>query len=288
MCPAPVRIHPTAWIDPQARLAGDVIVGPQVVVEGPVTLGAGSILRARAHLIGPLDAGPRNDFGIGCVVGERAQHRTLADAPGSVVIGSGNVFREYVTIHRSTVDGSATRIGNDNFLMANAHIAHDCVVGDRCVLANSALVGGHSVMEDGVFMSGNTGVHQHCRVGRLAILSAGSSTTRDVPPFAIHEGRDTLVGVNVVGLRRAGMTRQHIDAIRRAYRLLLYSGLAAPAALERIRRELAGVDAVAELVHFFSMAKRGVCLTRARRQNDSNGTNRCEEIAEPAGHDWHT
>lgn len=262
------RIHPTALIDPAAELAPDIQVGPYAVIEGPVRLGPGCVVRARAHLIGEVVAGPGNDFGIGCVVGERAQHLTHHDAPGRVEIGERNVFREHVTIHRGTPGGQGTRVGDENFLMANTHVAHDGRVGDGCIFANGAVIGGHAVIQDKVFLSGNTGVHQNCIVGRLAMVSATSSATKDVPPFCIVEGRNRIIGVNLVGLKRAGMTTLQINAVRQAYRLLLVSGLLVSTALKRIERELGHIDTAMELVKFFALAQRGVCLTRARRRRE--------------------
>jgi UDP-N-acetylglucosamine acyltransferase len=264
------RIHPSAIVDLSAELSPDVVVGPYAVIEGPVRLGPGCVVRARAHLIGDIVASAGNDFGIGCVVGERAQHLQYRDAPGRVDIGDGNTFREYVTIHRGTPGAAGTRIGSRNFLMCNTHVAHDCTVGDGCVFANGAVIGGHAVIQDGVFLSGNTGVHQNCQVGRLAIVSATSSATKDIPPFAILEGRNTLIGVNVVGLKRADMSSAQIDAVRRAYRVLLTSGLLLSAAVARLERELGHVDAVAELLKFIHTSKRGICLTRARRRRGTD------------------
>jgi UDP-N-acetylglucosamine acyltransferase len=259
------RIHPTAIIDPEAQLADDVLVDAYAIIEGQVKLGPECIVRARAHLLGPFEAGAGNDFGIGCVVGERAQHLLHADFTGGLSIGEGNTFREYVTIHRGTPDSRGTRVGDRNFLMVNTHVAHDSTLGNHCVFANGAVVGGHVKVDDGAFLSGNTGVHQNCHIGRLAMISACSSATKDVPPFAIHEGRNTLIGVNLIGMKRAGMGGEQIAAVRQAYRLLLNSGLIPAAVLPRIEKELGHIDAVQELLKFFHTAKRGVCLTRARR-----------------------
>ena len=180
-------------------------------------------------------------------------------------IGDRNTFREGVTIHRSTVAGNATRIGNDNYLMVNAHVAHDCRVGDQCIFANSALLGGHVVIGDRAFLSGNVGVQQFVRIGRLTMISACASAMSDIPPFAINEGRNTIVGVNLVGMRRAGLAAVQINAVRRAYRMLLHSGLIPKLALARLDKELGHIDVVAELVTFIRESKRGVCLTRGRR-----------------------
>ena len=259
------HIHTTAIIDSAASLAPNVTVGPYVVVEGPVRLGPGCIVRARAHLIGPLVAGAGNDFGINCVVGERAQHLVYQNDPGEVEIGDYNVFRENVTIHRGTPQSGTTRIGSHNFLMACTHVAHDCILGDHCIMANGAVMGGHVVLGDRVFLSGNTGIHQFCRVGRCAMLSATGSATQDIPPFAILLGRNEISSVNVVGMRRAGFTAMQINAMRQAYRILLRSSELLKPALARMEREFGHVDLVAELVAFIRESKRGVCLSRSRR-----------------------
>ncbi len=150
--------------------------------------------------------------------------------------------------------------------MVNSHVAHDCAVGDGCIFANGAVIGGHTIIDDGVFLSGNTGIHQNCHIGRLALVSATSSATKDVPPFAMMEGRNLLAGVNLVGLKRAGMPAEEIEAVRRAYRMILASGLLLGAAVARLERELGHFAAVAELLKFIHTSKRGICLTRARRR----------------------
>ncbi|HEV3146233.1 MAG TPA: acyl-ACP--UDP-N-acetylglucosamine O-acyltransferase, partial [Gemmataceae bacterium] len=225
------RIHPTAMIDPAAEIADDLNIGPFAIVEGPVRLGPGCLVRARAHLIGPLTVGAGNDFGLNVVIGERPQHLVLASAPGSVEIGANNVFRENVTVHRSTQADVPTRIGDGNYFMAGSHLGHDCTVGNHCIFVNGSLIGGFVVVEDGVLLSGNSAVHQNCRVGRLALLSAAATATKDVPPFAIQEGRNGLVGVNIIGMRRAGITNPQIHAVQQAYRILLNSGLLLQAAV---------------------------------------------------------
>ncbi len=259
------RIHPTAIVDPAAELGDDVVVEAYAIIEGPVRLGRGCVVRARAHLMGEIVAGAGNDFGIGCVVGERAQHLAHQHSPGRVEIGEFNVFRENVTIHRGIPGGTGTRVGSRNFLMVNTHIAHDCRVGDLCIFANGAVVGGHSIIEDRVFLSGNIGVHQQCRVGRLALVSALASTTKDVPPFGIVEGRNRIAGVNVVGMKRAEMTPVQINGVRQAYRMLINSGKLLSTSIQQIERELGHIDAVLDLVKFLRAAGRGICVTRARR-----------------------
>ncbi len=199
------RIHPTALVAPEADLGEGVEVGPYVVVEGEVRLGEGCVLRPGVHLIGPLTMGCHNTVFSGAVLGEQPQHLKYNGEKTRLVIGDHNTIREHVTIHRGTAQSGETRIGSHNFLMANSHIAHDCQVGNHCILANGALVGGHCTLEDGVYLSGNCAVHQFMRIGRLALLSGTSSTTKDIPPFIIQQRINCVVGVNVVGMRRAGI-----------------------------------------------------------------------------------
>ena len=259
------RIHPSAVIDAAAQLAPSVQVGPLAVILGPVRLGDGCIVGPGAQLLGAVVAGEGNQFGSGCIIGERAQHIKLHEAPGQVIIGHGNIFREHVTVHRSTLPGEATVIGNSNFFMVNSHVAHDCVVGNHIIMANGAMLGGHAIVQDHAFLSGNCGVHQNCRVGKVALLSAMCSATTDVPPFAIMEGRNRIAGVNVVGMKRSGYPHEEIQAVREAYRILLASDLLRTAAVERIERELGQIEAIRELTHFLRESRRGICLTRARR-----------------------
>src|SRR5262249_7373503 len=161
------RIHPTAVIPPEAELADDVEIGPFVVIEGAVRVGTGCRIRPHAHLIGPLTMGCDNLVFSGVVLGEQPQHLRYAGERTGLEIGDGNIFREHVTVHRGTTHSWTTRIGNHNFFMAHSHVAHDCVIGNQCLLANGALLGGHCVLEDGVFLSGNCAVHQFVRLGRL-------------------------------------------------------------------------------------------------------------------------
>jgi UDP-N-acetylglucosamine acyltransferase len=260
------RVHPTAVVSAEADLADDVEVGPFVVIEGPVRLGTGCVVRPHAHLIGPLTMGRGNKVYSGAVLGERPQHLRYNDEPTGVEVGDDNVFREHVTVHRGTSQSWKTVIGNRNFFMAGAHVAHDCRVGNNCILANGALLGGHCHVEDGVFLSGNSAVHQFVRVGRLALLGGASGSSKDIPPFAIQQYINILCGVNVIGMRRAGMSGAQIDAVRRAYHVIFRQGLTMPNALARTERELGSVDVVRELVDFIRRSTRGVSSMRDRVQ----------------------
>ena len=210
------RIHATAIVSAEADLADDVEVGPFVVIEGPVRLGPGCVVRPYVHLVGPLTMGRGNMIYSGAVLGERPQHTRYNNEPTCVEIGDDNIFREHVTVHRGTTHSMKTVIGNHNYLMAGCHVAHDCVVGNRCILTNGCLVAGHCIIEDNVILSGNSALQQFCRVGRLAFLSGVSASTKDVPPFVIHQGIDTVSGVNLIGMKRAGMTAEEINAAFKA------------------------------------------------------------------------
>jgi UDP-N-acetylglucosamine acyltransferase len=254
------RIHPTAVLSAEADLGEDVQVGPYVVIEGEVRVGAGCVLRPGAHLIGPLTMGCHNTVFGGAVLGERPQHIRYAGEPTRLIIGDHNIIREHVTIHRGTTHSWETRIGNYNFLMAHCHIAHDCRVGNQCIIANGALLAGHCTLEDNVYLSGNCALHQFVRVGRLALLSGVSATTKDIPPFIIQNRLNRVVGVNVVGMRRAGICPASIEAVRRVFHLLYRCHLLLPVALEQIEHELGHVAEVAEMLAFIRASSRGIIL----------------------------
>jgi UDP-N-acetylglucosamine acyltransferase len=260
------RTHPTAVISPEAELADDVQIGPYAVIEGEVRVGPGCVLRPHVHLSGPLRLGRDNVVFTGAVLGGRPQHLKYEDEPTSLYIGDDNVFREHVTVHRGTADTGKTQIGSRNFFMAGSHIAHDCRIGNDCTLANGALVGGHCVIEDGVYLSGNCAVHQFMRIGRLALLRSCSIATKDIPPFVVQRGINSVVGINAVGMRRGGMTNDEIDAVRRAFHILYRQGQTVPSALNQLGQEMGTVGAVAEMITFIGESTRGISLAQERHR----------------------
>jgi UDP-N-acetylglucosamine acyltransferase len=265
----PARIHPTAVISPEAELAEGVEVGPYAVLEGRVRLGPGCVVRPHALLCGPLTLGRDNVVHSGAILGERPQHLRYNNEPTSLEVGDGNIFREYVTVHRGTTHSWVTRIGSHNLFMVNSHVAHDCQVGNHCIFANGAVIAGHCILADNVYLSGNAAVHQFTRLGRLCMLSGCSATTKDIPPFVIQQNIDTVVAVNVVGMRRAGMTSQQINGVRQAFRLLFREGLVLPAALARMERDLGHIDAVQEMIAFLRDCSRGVNPMRYRGREEA-------------------
>ncbi len=256
-------IHATALVSAQAVIAEDVVIGPYTVIDGPVTIEAGNVIGPHVHLVGPLTLGTGNRIHAGVVIGDRAQHLRCSDM-GGVVIGSNNIIREHVTIHSATQLDHPTTVGNGNFLMAGCHVAHDCRVGNNCIFANGALIGGHCVLEDSVYLSGNCAVHQFCRIGRLALLSGVSVTTKDIPCFLMVNGLNTIVNLNIVGMRRAGMSNEQIDIMRKVYRILFREGLPVSAGIERAQQEYGHEPAVIELITFIRRSERGIVAhTRA-------------------------
>jgi UDP-N-acetylglucosamine acyltransferase len=267
--PASCRIHPTAVISPETELGEGVEVGAYAVIDGKVKLGAGCVIRAGAYLFGPITMGQGNTVYSGAVLGEQPQHLKYQGEPTSVEIGDGNTFRENVTVHRGTTYSMRTVLGSHNFLMAGAHVAHDCVIGNRCILTNGSLVAGHCVLGDNVILSGNSAVHQFCRVGRLALLSGCSATTKDMPPFVVQQGVDCVSGLNLIGMKRAGLTYEQINAVKQAFRILYRDGLALPAALAKLEHELGEMDVVQEIVQFLRRGTRGIALMRSRFRDEA-------------------
>ncbi|HWG43716.1 MAG TPA: acyl-ACP--UDP-N-acetylglucosamine O-acyltransferase [Gemmataceae bacterium] len=257
-----VLIHPTAIVSPKAELAANVTVGAFALLEGEVRLGPGCMIGPRAHLIGPLTMGQDNHVYSNAVIGERPQHLQYRDEPTGVQVGDGNIFRENITVHRGTVDSGRTVIGNRNHFMTGSHVAHDCHVGDHCTLSNNGLLGGHCIVSDGAYVGGNSAAHQFCRLGRLSLLEDTSSTTVDIPPFIVSQGRNIVVGVNVAGMREAGLDEEQVIAMRQCYETVYLQGFVLNLALARLEGELGTVDVVREFVAFTRSSRRGIGRAR--------------------------
>jgi UDP-N-acetylglucosamine acyltransferase len=254
------HVHPTAIVDPEADLGEDVVVGPRVVIEGHVQVGPGCVLKNGAHLIGPLTMGGHNTVHSYAVLGDAPQHLKYNGDLTRLEIGEQNVFREHVTVHRAATPGGVTRLGNRNFLMANSHVGHDSIVGNNCILVNAALVGGHAVIQDNAMLSGGSAVHQFARVGRLALLGGLSGASMDLPPFMILQYINVIAGVNVIGMRRAGVSNGAIDAIRKAFHVIYRSDMLLKTSLAQVERDHGHVPEVAELLAFIRASKRGISL----------------------------
>jgi UDP-N-acetylglucosamine acyltransferase len=261
-------IDPTARLASDADLAPDVEVGPGVIIEGPSRIGAGTRILAHAY-IGPFTTiGAGNLISFGAVIGYDPQDYAFQGEESYTIIGDHNIIREYATIHRGTKPGSATRVGNHNFLMALSHLAHNTVVGNQVIVVNGALVGGYVELADRAFISGNCVIHQFCRVGTLALMRGGARTSRDVPPYSILDGDHIVRGVNLVGLKRAGLTSAQITPLRQAFRLLFARRGNLSRDLERVEDEVPLTPEVAHLLEFIKSSPRGVALGPRRSLND--------------------
>ena len=255
-------IHATAVISAEAELAPDVQVGPFAIIEGPVVVGPGCVIEGHACLTGPMEIGPENFIGHGAVLGKGPQHRHDPGDGTRLVLGMGNVLREYVTVHRGTNARGETRIGNRNYLMIGSHVGHDVVMGDHCTIVNGAMIGGHAELSDGCILSAHAAVQQRVRIGRLAMIGGLGSTTRDVPPFVLLQGYNAVSGLNVVGLRRAGLSAETVGALREAYRVLYKEGRTRATALDRIEADLGHVPEVAEFAAFIRESTLGISPAR--------------------------
>jgi UDP-N-acetylglucosamine acyltransferase len=251
-------IHPTAIIHPKAKLDATVRVGPFAVIDEGVELGADCVVGPHVYLTGEIKVGAKNVFHAGCVIGDAPQDLKYKNEPTRLRIGDGNVFREHVTIHRSTKTDAETVVGSNNFLMANAHVGHNCVVGNHIIIANGALLGGYAVVQDRAFISGNCLVHQFCRVGTLAMMQGGSAISKDVPPFCVATQINQICGLNVVGLRRANFSAKDRMELKQLYRILFRGNKNLSEAVSEARNNFSSAPAKM-LLEFLAHAKRGVC-----------------------------
>jgi UDP-N-acetylglucosamine acyltransferase len=251
-------IHPTALIHPDAKLDASVEVGPYAIIHANVTLGPDCVVGPHVVITGVTDIGARNRFHAGCVIGDAPQDLKYRDEPTRLSIGDDNVFREHVTIHRSTKPADQTIVGSNNFIMANAHIGHNSEVGNHVIIANGALLAGHVVVQDRVFISGNCLIHQFTRIGTLAMMQGGAGVSKDLPPFTIAMQQNEICGLNVVGLRRAGISSEERLELRRLYQSIFRSGQNLRQAISQAGADAKSAPAIA-FVRFLAEAKRGVC-----------------------------
>ncbi|AKQ65256.1 Acyl-[acyl-carrier-protein]--UDP-N-acetylglucosamine O-acyltransferase [Myxococcus hansupus] len=256
------QVHPTAVVHSGARLHETVEVGPYSVIGPQVTLGAGTRVGPHVVIEGRTTLGERNRIFQFASVGADPQDLKYAGEDTELVLGDDNQIREFVSLHKGTAGGGgATRVGSGNLFMANCHVAHDCVVANGCRIGNGSALAGHVTMEDHVIISGLAAVHQFTRLGKHAFISGGAMVTMDIPPYATAQGdRAELVGLNTVGLERNGFSKEQIERVKEAHRILFRSKLTLQEAMVRLRAELAGHSEVDHLIQFIQQSKRG--LTR--------------------------
>jgi UDP-N-acetylglucosamine acyltransferase len=254
-------IDATAIVSGEAVLAADVIVGPYAVIGAHVTIGAGSVIGPHARIEGPARIGERNHFLGQQSIGTPPQDLKYKGERTELVIGNDNTFREFVTINRGTAGGGAvTAIGSNNFFMAYAHVAHDCHIGSNTIFANNATLAGHVEVGDHATIGALSAIHQFCRVGEHAFVGGATIATQDVLPFVKTVGSRPAAtyGVNTIGLQRKGFSDEAIEALQRAYRILVRSKLKLDEALTRIENELGFVSEVRYFADFVRTAKRGI------------------------------
>jgi len=255
------NIHQTAIVGNQVKLGSNVTVGPFTVIDGPVTIAEDVKIAAHCVVEGHTTIGRGCQLFTGAVIGSLPQDRKhQREDVVYLNIGEYNVFREYVTVNPGTIEGGGTtRIGNHNLFMACSHVAHDCTIGNDCVLANYVGLSGHVTIEDRAVIGGLSGIHQYTKVGFLSMIGGCSKVNQDVPPFSLVDGNPaTLRGLNIVGLKRADIPSDHQMALRRAFKILFNSGLNRTHAIQQVQEQLNGVPEIHRVIEFIQTSKRGI------------------------------
>jgi len=254
-----MQIHNTAIVSKKARLADDIVVGPYSIIGDGVTIGAVTKIGAHCVIEGNTTIGRNCEIFTGAVIGSRPQDLKYKNEKVFLEIGDNNIIREYCTFNPATEEGSKTSVGNNNLFMAYSHVAHDCVVGNDCVIANNGTLAGHVTIEDKAVVGGLVAIHQFTRIGALSIIGGCSKVVQDIPPYSTCDGHPARVyGLNLVGLRRHGISRESIAQLNRAFKILLNEGLSPKHALEKIEKEIAQTPEVSYLINFIRKSQRGV------------------------------
>ena len=258
-------IHSTAVVATDAELGTNVKVGPYAVVESGAAIGDGCVIEAHAFIGRFVRMGHNNRVGVGAVLGGDPQDLRFSPETESFVrIGSGNHFREHSTVHRGSQTGSETVVGDGNFLMVGVHLGHDVRIGNKVVFANGVMLGGHVIVDDGVFLGGSTVVHQFVRIGKLAISQGNSSLSKDLPPFLMASELNSVVGLNVVGLKRAGFSLEQRAEVKEAFSWVYRRGFNFAQALQLARGRKWGNEADCFWQFLELAGKRGICGWRGR------------------------
>jgi len=257
------KIHPTAIVDPNAKVGADVEIGLFSIIGPRVTIGEKTIVQSHVVIEGEVAIGRGNSIGHGAIIGAPPQDVSFSPKRKTKVeIGDDNIIREYCTIHRGSPDGSATKIGDKNFLMAGAHIGHNCVIGNNVLVANNCLLAGYVRVDDGAFLGGGSTFHQFLHIGRLAMVQGSSAFGKNLPPFVIAAERNSVFGLNIIGMRRAGFSEKDRDEIKAAFKLVYLNGLNTSQALDKAATMSFGALAREFLDFVASSKKRGICPLR--------------------------
>ena len=253
-------IHPTAIIDSKADIDSNVDVGPHSIVEANVQIGSGTVIGPHVVIQPHVEIGPDCHIFQFASIGAVPQALKFEGEETYVKIGRGTVIREFVTVNRGTgFGGEITEVGEENFLMAYVHIAHDCKTGRNVIFANNATLAGHIVIEDFVTVGGLVAIHQFVRIGNYAYIGGKSAVVKDIPPYVIAAGdRAKLHGLNSVGLKRHGFSQETMSSLKKAYRIIFRIGLTLNEAIERVKAEVEQVPEVNDLIRFIKSSKRGI------------------------------
>ena len=258
-------IHPTALIDPKAELHETVKVGPYAVIDAEVEVGEGTSIGPQVHLTGRATLGKNNKIHTGAVIGGAPQDQKYEGERTGLCIGNNNIIREHVTIHRSNSPAEDTKIGDGNFFMAHSHVGHNAQAGNENIFANGALIGGHAVIADKVFLSGNCAVHQFVRIGTLAMMQGNAAVSQDLPPYTMVFGVNKLCGLNVGGLRRAGFTAEQRQELHYYYKRIFLEGNNITKTVREALDQTPG-DKARILLEFIAGSERGVCSHASRKR----------------------
>jgi UDP-N-acetylglucosamine acyltransferase len=265
------KIHPTAIVDPNAKLGANVEIGPFSIIGPHATVGDKTVVQSHVVIEAEVAIGRGNFIGHGAIIGVLPQDVSFSpERKTKVEIGDDNIIREYCTIHRGSPEGSATTIGNKNFLMSGAHIGHNCVIGNNVIIANNCLLAGHVRVDDGTFLGGGSTFHQFMHIGRLVMVQGSSAFGKDLPPFVVAAERNSVFGLNIVGMRRAGFNASDREEIKEAFKLIYLSGLNTSQALTKAATMTFGAPAREFLDFVANSKKRGICpLKRGASQDVS-------------------
>jgi len=263
-----IVVHPTATVHPRAQIEAGVSIGPYSVIDEGVSIGKNTRIQAHVFITGKTEIGKECSFSPFSSIGTEPQDVTYKGEKTRIKIGDRNIFREFITVNRGTAKGRGeTVVGDRNYFMAYSHIAHDCVVGNETIFINGATLGGHVVIEDFVTISAFSGIHQFCAIGKYAYIGGYSVITQDILPFSLVAGSrpPILYGLNAVGLRRRGFSRERMKELRAMYKIIFHSDLNTDQAVEKIQKDFSPGEDRDEIIRFIQSSKRGILKKTAEK-----------------------
>ena len=268
-----MKIHKSAIVSKKAKLAKDLQIGPYSIIGDNVRIGSGTKIGAFCVIEGNTTIGGTCEIYTGAVLGSPPQDLKYKGEKSFLEIGNNNIIREYATFNPGTIEGGKTIVGDNNLFMAYSHIAHDCIVGDNCVIANNGTLAGHVSVEDKAVIGGLVAIHQFVRIGRLSIIGGCSKVVQDIPPYSTCDGHPARIyGINLIGLRRNGVTKDAIEQLNRVFDILFNSGLSIKHALEKIGQELVPAEETAVLIDFVKNSQRGIARSCRLKRAQNTAT----------------